>query len=88
MHTLLSFNIYVMEPKKFIIYFKRGIVHALNNFGHKQYPSNSLTNIIQSIVFMDYFHEGIPYRFCLGNAIPLQEPMVFMDYPNRVLLSF
>jgi hypothetical protein len=31
-----------MEPKGFIIYPNRGIVFALSNFGHKQYPSNIL----------------------------------------------
>jgi hypothetical protein len=31
-----------MEPKGFLIYPNKGIACALNNFGHKQYPSNSL----------------------------------------------
>jgi hypothetical protein len=31
-----------MELKGFPIYFRKGIAHALSNFGHKQYPSNSL----------------------------------------------
>jgi hypothetical protein len=31
-----------MEFKGFPIYLKRGIAHALNNYGHKQYPTNSL----------------------------------------------
>jgi len=30
-----------MEPKRFIIYLKRGIACALSNSGHKQYPSKS-----------------------------------------------
>ncbi len=34
--------IYMMEPKGFMIYHKRGIAHALSNFGHKQYLSKSL----------------------------------------------
>jgi len=40
--TLLVFNIYVLESKRFLIYPKRGIAHPLSNFGHKQYPSNSV----------------------------------------------
>jgi hypothetical protein len=31
-----------MEPKGFLIYLNRGIAFALNNYGHKQDPSNSL----------------------------------------------
>jgi hypothetical protein len=31
-----------MEPKGFLTYHKRGIKHALNNYGHEQYLSNSL----------------------------------------------
>ncbi len=42
-----------MEPKQFLIYPKTGIAHALNNFGHKQYPPIAYTNIIQSIMFID-----------------------------------
>ncbi len=41
-NTLPYFNRYVMEPKGFFIYPKRGIAHALSNYGHKQYPCNSL----------------------------------------------
>jgi hypothetical protein len=33
---------YVIEHKGFLIYLNRGITFALNNFEHKQYPSNSL----------------------------------------------
>ncbi len=40
--TLLGFNIYVMKPKRFLIYPKKSILDPLNNCGHKQYPSNSL----------------------------------------------
>jgi hypothetical protein len=35
-------NRYVMEPKRFFMYPKRVIAHPLNNYGHKQYPSQSL----------------------------------------------
>jgi len=47
----LGFFKYVMEPKGFIIYINKGIACALNNFGHKQYPSNSLdqNNSITSV---------------------------------------
>jgi hypothetical protein len=38
----LGFFKYVIKPRGFIIYPDRGIACALNNFGHKQYPSNSL----------------------------------------------
>jgi hypothetical protein len=38
----LGLNRYVMEPKGFLIYPKRGIAHALSNFGHEQYPFDSL----------------------------------------------
>jgi hypothetical protein len=31
-----------MEPKGFLIYSNKGVACALNNFGHKQYPSNNL----------------------------------------------
>jgi hypothetical protein len=31
-----------MEPKGFLIYLNGGIAFALNNYGHKQYPSNNL----------------------------------------------
>ncbi len=41
-NTPLGFLKYVMEPKGFLIYFNRGIACALSNFGHKQYPANSL----------------------------------------------
>jgi hypothetical protein len=41
-NTLIRLLKYFMEPKGFIIYPNRGIARALNNFGHKQYPSNSL----------------------------------------------
>jgi hypothetical protein len=41
-NTLLGFFKYVMEPKGFLIYPNRGIACALSNFGHKQYPSNTL----------------------------------------------
>ncbi len=40
--TLPGFNRFVMKPKKKFLYLKRGIAHPLSNFGHKQYPSNSL----------------------------------------------
>jgi hypothetical protein len=74
-----SFNKYVMEPKQFLIFLKRGITHALCNFGHKQYPSHSLdqNNSIHSVYKLPSWGYCIPSRFCLGNAIPLQKPMVF-----------
>jgi len=31
-----------MEPKQFLIYPEKGIARALCNYGHNQYPSNSL----------------------------------------------
>jgi hypothetical protein len=38
-----SSNVYICYGAKgFLIYPKRGIACALNNFGHKQYPSNNL----------------------------------------------
>jgi hypothetical protein len=33
---------YVMEPNVFIGYLKKGTASVLNNFGHEQYPSDSL----------------------------------------------
>jgi hypothetical protein len=49
-----------MEPKWFSIYLNKGIACALNNFGLKQYPFNSLsTEIIQYMVFIEYLYEGI-----------------------------
>jgi hypothetical protein len=50
-----------MEPKSFIIYFNNGTTCALSNSRHKQYPSNSLDQNIQSIVFIEYLHEGIVF---------------------------
>jgi hypothetical protein len=41
-NTPPSCNRYVMEPKSFFIYPNRGIAHPLGNFGHMQYPFNSL----------------------------------------------
>jgi hypothetical protein len=40
-----------MEPKGFPIYLRKGIAQALSNFGHKQYPSNSLdkNNLIHGV---------------------------------------
>jgi hypothetical protein len=46
LNTPPGFNRHVMEPKRFLIYPKRGIAHALNNFGHKQYPLIAWTKII------------------------------------------
>jgi hypothetical protein len=37
-----KFQIYVMEPKGFFEYLKRGIVNALSSYGHEQYPSDNL----------------------------------------------
>jgi hypothetical protein len=34
-NTPPSFKIYVMEPKGFLGYLKKGIASALNNFGHE-----------------------------------------------------
>jgi hypothetical protein len=50
-NTLLRFYKYVMEPKGFLIHFNRDIACALNNFGHKQHPYNSLdqNNSIQGV---------------------------------------
>jgi hypothetical protein len=31
-----------MEPNVFLRYFERGITSVLNNFGHEQYPFDSL----------------------------------------------
>jgi hypothetical protein len=30
-------------------------------------------------MFTNCPHEGITFKFCLGNAIPFQEPMVFVE---------
>jgi hypothetical protein len=52
-----------MEPKGILIYLNRGIAFALNNFGHKQYPSNSLdqNNSIHGVYKIPY--EGIIFLF-------------------------
>jgi hypothetical protein len=46
------------SPKEF-----RGITFTLSNFGHKQYPSITLTKIIQSMMFTEYPHESIIFFF-------------------------
>jgi len=52
-----------MEPKGILIYLNRGITFALSNFGHKQYPSNSLdqNNSIHGVYKILY--EGIIFLF-------------------------
>jgi hypothetical protein len=47
-----------MEPKGFLIYPCGGIIFALNNYGHNQYPFNSLdqNNSIHGVY--KYPHEG------------------------------
>jgi hypothetical protein len=58
----LRFNRYVMEPKGFLIYPKRGIAHALsNNFGHEQYPFNSLHQKHSFHGVYKYFHKSITF---------------------------
>jgi len=54
---------YVMEPKGFLIYFNRGITCALNNFGHKQYSSNSLdqNNSIHGIYKIPLWRYFFPF---------------------------
>jgi len=39
------------ESQRVFIYPKRCIAHALNNFGHKQYPSNSMdqNNLVHGV---------------------------------------
>jgi hypothetical protein len=41
-NTPPSFKRYVMKPKRLLKYLRRSIAQPLNNFRHKQYPSNSL----------------------------------------------
>jgi hypothetical protein len=41
-NTPPSFNRYVIEPKGFVTYLKRGTTHAVSNCGHNQYPSKIL----------------------------------------------
>ncbi len=91
-NTPLGFNRYVMEFNRFPIYPKRGIAHALNNYGHKQYPSNSLTKIIQSMVFIKYLHVKVLFSFqilvWLYNTPPrfnkyVMEPKKFLIYLNK-----
>jgi hypothetical protein len=65
----------------------RCVILGINN------PSNSLdqNNSIHSVDKLPSWRYYIPYRFCLGNVIPLQEPMVFVKNPKYgipFLLSF
>ncbi len=55
-----------MEPKGFIIYPNRGIACALRNYGHKQYPSNSLDQNNSIIVFTKYPHKGIAFLLSIA----------------------
>jgi len=75
-NTPLSFNRYVMEFKGFPIYFKRGIAHALNNYGHKQYPSNGLdqNNSVHGVYRIPSC-EGIAFLLSFGMAI---------QYPSKI----
>jgi hypothetical protein len=61
-----------MELKGFIIYPYGGIIFALNNFGHNQYPPNSLdqNNLIHGVY--KYLHEG--NAFLLGFVKAMQYP--------------
>ncbi len=70
-----SFNRYVMEPKQFLIYPKKGFAHALSNFRHKQYPSNSLNqnNLIHDV----YRIPSWGYYFLGLNNLFLGEKKVF-----------
>jgi hypothetical protein len=81
-----------MEPRGFIIYPNKSIVCALSNYGHKQYPSNSLdqNNSVHCIYIIPLGGYDVPFRFCWGIAIPLpkllkyvMEPKGFLIYSNR-----
>ncbi len=65
-----------MEFKGFPIYFKRGIAHALNNYGHKQYPSNGLdqNNSVHGVYRIPSC-EGIAFLLSFGMAI---------QYPSKI----
>jgi TPP-dependent trihydroxycyclohexane-1,2-dione (THcHDO) dehydratase len=58
-----------------MIYLKRGIAHALNNFKHKQYTSNNLdqNNSIHGVYII--ICEGNVFLLCFGMA---------MQYPSKV----
>ncbi len=71
------FNRYVMEPKGFLIQPKRGIAHALSNYGHKQYPSNSLDQNNSIHIFTNYSHKGI--TFLLGFVRAMQYPSMILQ---------
>jgi hypothetical protein len=62
-NTPLGLFKYVIEPKGILIYLNKGITFALSNFGHKQYPSNSLdqNNSIHGVYKILY--EGIIFFF-------------------------
>jgi len=46
-----SFKRYVMKLSRFLGYPKRVIAHALNSFGHEQYPTGSLNqnNLVHGV---------------------------------------
>jgi len=64
-----------MEPKGFFIYPKRGIAHALSNYGQKQYPSNSLdqNNLVHGFYKKPSWGYCFPSKFWCGYAIPFQD---------------
>jgi hypothetical protein len=54
-----------MEPNVFLGYLMKGIADVLNNFGHEQYPSNSVD---QWCVIIEYPNEGIGFFVGFGRA--------------------
>jgi len=49
-NTPLGFNRYVMEPKRFFIYLKKGIAHSLStNFGHEPFDSLDQNNSVHGV---------------------------------------
>ncbi len=77
-----------MEPKSFMGYPKRGNACQLNSCGHEQYPSNSINQIIESMVFIDYPKEGIAFLISFGMACSslLFDACKTMSQPRRTVV--
>jgi hypothetical protein len=57
--------------------------------GTKQYPSNSLDQKFQSMVFTNYPHEGITFLlgFVWAMQYPSRSPWCLQKTPNKVFFS-
>jgi len=73
-----------MEPKGFMGYPRRGSACELSNFGHEQYPSNSLNqnNWTHGVCRLPLIRYCFLSRFSYGYAIPFQVSIDMWWSPN------